>query len=120
MTRFPKTVLLHNPSCSKSRSALSMLTERGVEFSTREYLLEPLSREELEALYGLLSVHPREWVRTGEPEWAESGLALSAEAGPIMDAIATAPALLQRPILVHAERAAVGRPLTMLLELLED
>jgi arsenate reductase len=120
MSQFPETVLLHNPSCSKSRTAFSLLTERGVEFSVREYLLEPLSREELEALHGLLGAHPREWVRTGGAEWAEVGLSLSAESSEILDAIAASPALLQRPILIHGERAAVGRPPSMLFELFED
>lgn len=120
MSNFPETVLLHNPSCSKSRTALSLLSERGVKLSVREYLLEPLSREELGALQELLDVHPREWVRTGGPEWESSGLTLSADAGPILDAIAASPALLQRPILIHGERARVGRPPTLLLDLLED
>ena len=97
-----------------------MLTERGVEFFVREYLLEPLGREELDVLQELLSAHPREWVRTGEAAWGESGLTLSAEPGRIMDAMVTSPVLLQRPILIHNDRAVVGRPPTMLLELLED
>jgi arsenate reductase (glutaredoxin) len=120
MSHFPETVLLHNPSCSKSRTALSLLTDRGVSFSAREYLLEPLSRDELGALQVLLDLHPREWVRAGGPEWSESGLTLSSEAGSILDAIASWPALLQRPILIHGERALVGRPPTVLLELLVD
>lgn len=120
MSQFPETVLLHNPSCSKSRTALSLLTEHGLSFTVREYLLEPLSRDELGALQVLLGSHPREWVRAGGPEWDESGLSLSSEAGPVLDAIASSPALLQRPILIHGERALVGRPPTMLLELLAD
>ena len=50
------TTLLHNPRCSKSRLALQMLEESGVAFQVREYLVEPLSRSELEVLQELLEV----------------------------------------------------------------
>ena len=120
MIRSSETVLLHNPQCSKSRAALALLTEHGVEFSVREYLIEPLTREELDSLHVLLGAHPREWVRTGEAQWGQSGLSLGSEAGPILDAIAESPVLLQRPILMRGEQAAVGRPPTLLLCLLEE
>ena len=120
MRHFPQTVLLYNPACSKCRAASLLLTERGVEFLTREYLKDPLSRDELEELQRLLGAHPREWVRPGGAEWDQSGLTPSSEAGDILDAIAEHPALLQRPILAHDGRALIGRPPTALLELLED
>ena len=120
MNRSSETVLLHNPQCSKSRAALAMLIEHGVEFSVREYLSEPLDREELDSLHALLGAHPREWVRTGEAQWGQSGLDLGSEAGLILDAIADSPVLLQRPILIRGEQAVIGRPPTLLLGLLED
>ena len=120
MSHFPTTVLLHNPACSKCRASHALLTERGVDFLTREYLKEPLTRDELEELQTLLGAHPREWVRPGGVEWDQSGLTLSSEAGEILDAIADHPVLLQRPVLICDGRALIGRPPTALLELLED
>ena len=113
------TILLHNPACSKSRAALLMLEECGGDFTVREYLLDPLSREELDDLQGFLGLSPLDWTRTGEAEWGETGLGLGAAAEDVLDAIARAPRLLQRPILIRGGSARVGRPPERLLELLE-
>ena len=40
-------VFLHNPRCSKSRAALELVREAGVELPVREYLRDPLSVDEL-------------------------------------------------------------------------
>ena len=97
-----------------------MLEERGLEFTVREYLSDPLSREELGRLHELLGQHPLEWTRTGEADWAVSGLAGDAEPGEVLDAITAAPKLLQRPVLIFGAQARVGRPPTRLLELLPE
>ena len=113
------TTLLYNPSCSKCRAALGMLEERGVEVIVREYLQEPLSREELGDLHELLGLPPIDWVRTGEAEWGEAGLSAGSDPEQVLDAIAAAPRLLQRPILIKEGAALVGRPPERLLQLLE-
>ena len=51
-------VFLHNPRCSKSRAALELVREAGVELPVREYLHEPLSVEELRRIVQLLGVRP--------------------------------------------------------------
>jgi arsenate reductase len=114
------TTLLHNPGCSKSRTAHALLTERGVDFHVREYLSEPLVRAELEELHALLGLDPMEWTRTGESEWTQSGLDGDAGVSEILDAMAAAPRLMQRPILIHSGSARVGRPPERLLELLDE
>ncbi len=113
------TTLLHNPRCSKSRLALQMLEESGVEFQVREYLGEPLSRAELEELQALLGEPPSSWIRTGEQEWGESGLSLGASGDDLLDAMARWPKLMQRPILICGGEARVGRPPELLRELFE-
>ena len=111
-------LLLHNPRCSKSRAALSLLEERGVELAVRCYLDEPLSREELADLRQRLGRPPAEWLRKREPAFAESGLAESASEEALLDLMVRAPSVIERPILVRGKRAAVGRPPEKLLELL--
>jgi len=96
-----------------------MLEERGQEFRVREYLQDPLSRVELEQLHGLLGRPPMEWTRTGEPEWAETGLSDDASSEDVLEAIAAAPKLLQRPILISGGAATIGRPPERILALLE-
>jgi len=113
------TVLLYNPGCSKCRAAHAMLEERGVEFTVRQYLDDPLSRDELDRLQGLLGLSPMEWTRTGEAEWGDTGLSAGSAPEDVLDAIAKAPRLLQRPILISGGEALIGRPPERLLQLLE-
>ena len=58
-------MLLHNPRCSKSRTALALLVARGLEFVERRYLEDSLSAGELEDLEGRLGLPLSAWVRTG-------------------------------------------------------
>lgn len=113
-----RILLLHNARCSKSRAARQLLEERGAPFEERRYLDEPLSRSELDELARRLGLPPREWVRTGEAAWKESGPGPDAEDDAILDAIAAHPVLLQRPIAVRGRRAVLGRPPERVLELL--
>jgi len=102
-------LLLHNPRCSKSRAALALLEENGARFDVRLYLEQPLSRTELDDLAARLGRTPREWVRRGESAFQEAGLGEADDAA-LLDAIASHPILLERPILVRGPRAVVGRP----------
>lgn len=111
-------MLLHNPRCSKSRAARELLTERGVSFVERLYLEDPLTREELEELRARLGRPVAEWVRKGEGAFQEAGLTADSKEDALLGAVALHAILLERPILVRADRAAVGRPPEDILELL--
>ena len=104
------TVLWHNARCSKSRQAKALLEEEGVDLEVREYLKEPPTRAELEALVDALDLEElRQVVRTGEDAYAQLGLA-EADDDELLDAMVDNPILLERPILVRGDRAVVGRP----------
>ena len=111
--------LYHNPRCSKSRAALNLLEGRGVPLRVVRYLEKPLSRAELGELAVKLGVPARAFVRSGEPAYAEAGLGPGSPDADILDAIAKAPVLLERPIAVRVNRAVVGRPPERVLEVLE-
>ena len=96
-----------------------MLEERGVEFREHRYLEAPLSRQDLEELARRLGLSPRQFCRTGELAFAESGLDDSSSDDAILDAMARFPILMQRPIVVAAERAVVGRPPERVWEILD-
>jgi len=113
-----RLLLLHNPRCSKSRGARALLEERGLAFEERRYLEDPLSREELGELRRRLDRPVAEWIRSGEAAFAEAGLEACLDEKALLDAIATHPILLERPILVRGARARVGRPPERILELL--
>jgi len=107
-----------NAACSKCRSARELLDGEGVEVTYVEYLVTPPSRADLERLLGLLGTSdPREMMRTGEPVYAELGLA-DASRDELLDAISEHPILLERPIAVRGERAVIARPPERVRELL--
>lgn len=103
--------IYHNPRCSKSRKALSLLEERGIEPNIVEYLVTPPSVDELRSILDLLELSPREVMRRKEAPYRELGLddpALSSDE--LLQAIVEHPILLERPIVLAAGRAALGRP----------
>ncbi|MCF7220573.1 arsenate reductase (glutaredoxin) [Marilutibacter chinensis] len=113
-------LLYHNPRCSKSRAALALLNERGIEPGIVAYLEQPPSIDELRALLARLGLGARELLRKGEAEYEELGLddpALGDEA--LIAAMHMHPRLIERPILVVGERAVIGRPPERVLELLD-
>ena len=108
-----------NPSCSKCRSALSLLEERDVDAETIRYLDVPPTLAELERLMALLGIEdPRQMMRTGEPVYAEMGLDDDRSRGELLEAITQHPILLERPIFVVGDRAVIARPPERVLDLL--
>lgn len=111
-------VLLHNPRCSKSRAAKALLEDRNVDFQIVEYLSQPLDREALAALGKKLGKPAGEWVRRKEEAFAQAGLSETSEEAAVLDAIASHPILMERPILIRGDRAVIGRPPEDILDLL--
>jgi arsenate reductase len=113
------TRLYHNPRCSKSRGALELLTEHGIQPRVIAYLDTPPSADELRNLLRMLALPARALLRTGEEEYTALGLAdasLSEDA--LIAAMAAHPRLIERPIFVHRGRAVIGRPPEQVLTLL--
>ncbi|THB68363.1 MAG: arsenate reductase (glutaredoxin) [Gammaproteobacteria bacterium] len=112
--------IYHNPRCSKSRQALQLLKDNGVEPEIKEYLKEGLTAVEIKQLLALCNSNPRDIMRKGETEYKENNLAnknLSDEQ--LIEAIATYPKLLERPLVVcDNEVAVLGRPPEKILEIL--
>ena len=110
--------LFHNPRCSKSRQALALLHEHGVQPDVVEYLKQPPTAAEIEHLLTLLGMQPRQLMRKGEAVYRELGLddpALSR--AQLIAAMAENPILIERPIATDAARAVLGRPPEKVLEL---
>jgi arsenate reductase len=103
--------LYHNPRCSKSREALALLHEKGVEPEIVEYLKTPPDAATLRLLLGMLKLRPRDLMRKKEPEYKELGLDnpdLSDDQ--LISAMVAHPRLIERPIAVSGKKAALGRP----------
>ncbi len=111
--------LYHNPRCSKSRAALKLLEERGLEPEVVLYLDAPPSASELKKLLKELGLKPRELLRTKEAPYKALGLDdPGVSDARIIDAMAANPVLIERPILVAGTRAIIGRPPEKVLEIL--
>ncbi|HEY9844373.1 MAG TPA: arsenate reductase (glutaredoxin) [Candidatus Obscuribacterales bacterium] len=112
--------LYHNPRCSKSRATLALLQEKGHQPEVIEYLQQPPSVAELGRICQLLGKKPLELIRTGEDRFKELGLAKS-DTRPDSDWLQLMhdnPILIERPILVNEDRAAIGRPPEAVLDIL--
>ena len=107
----------HNPRCSKSRQALALLQDRGVQPAVRLYLQDPPTEAEIVALRNALGLTADEMIRKGEAVYKELGLATASEADQIA-AMVTHPILIERPVFIHAGRAVIGRPPERVLEIL--
>jgi|SRR5687767_3578413 arsenate reductase len=109
--------IYHNPRCSKSRETLKLLQDNGVAPTVVEYLSTPPSAQELKRILRLLGKKPREIVRSKEA--IEAGIdagALSDDE--LIDAMVKHPAMIERPIVVSGNKAALGRPPESVLEIL--
>lgn len=112
-------VIYHNPRCSKSRQTLEPLREQGIEPEQKTYLTDPPSRDELVHVLDLLGMQPRDLMRKGQKEYKASGLdnpELSRDQ--LIDAMLAQPVLIERPIVINGDRAALGRPPEQVLEIL--
>ena len=96
-----------------------MLNERGVEFRYREYTKEPLSEDELRSVLAKLDLPASALFRKREKVGKELGLTGKESDEVLVPHMAQHPTLLQRPIGVLGDKAAVGRPVENLLELLD-
>ena len=98
-----------------------MLNDQGVEHHYREYRKQPLSEEELRALFSELdqeTVESRSWLRTRDRAFKEHGLKGDESLETLIPLMAESPTLLQRPIGRLNGRAVIGRPVEALLSLL--
>ena len=110
--------IYHNPRCSKSRQALALLQDAGIEPEIVRYLDQPLTAAEVEALIDKLGVAPHALVRAKEAAYEEAGLSDDSTRQQISRAIAAHPILLERPIIVRGDKAVIGRPPERARELL--
>ncbi|MEO1038895.1 MAG: arsenate reductase (glutaredoxin) [Pseudomonadota bacterium] len=112
------TTIWHNPRCSKSRQTLALLEDRGISPDIRLYLQDSPSTDEICAVLDQLGLEdPRALTRTGEAEYREQGLAKVTDRDALIRAMAATPKLIERPVVIHNGRAALGRPPEAVLEL---
>jgi arsenate reductase len=113
------TTIYHNPRCSKSRAALELLIEKDIDAKVVKYLDTHPTRAEIENILELLEMEPRELMRKGEQEYSENNLddpSLSRDQ--LIDAMVNFPRLIERPIVIKDGKAAIGRPIQNIIDIL--
>jgi arsenate reductase len=118
-SQMTELTLYHNPRCSKSRGALELLEQRGLNPTVIRYLETPPSATELKQILTRLGISPRQLLRSGEEEYKTLNLTdPSLTDAEIIEAMVNHPKLIERPILVAGDVAVVGRPPEKVLEIL--
>ena len=102
--------IIHNPRCSKSRQTLTLLEEQGCDIQVIEYLKTPLTKIEIRSILDKLAISPRELMRTKEEEYKALNLAEVENDEALIQAMVDTPKLIERPIVLANDKAAIGRP----------
>ncbi|MCF6223360.1 MAG: arsenate reductase (glutaredoxin) [Flavobacteriaceae bacterium] len=110
--------ILHNPRCSKSRQGLAILKEAKVDFEIIEYLKTPISENEIKEILNKLKIEPLALVRKNETIWKENFKGKKLSNNQIIKALVKYPKLIERPIVIHNDKAVIGRPPETILSLL--
>jgi len=114
-----KVKIYHNPRCSKSRETLQLLRNKGIEPEIVEYLKNPPSAEELDEILQKLGIEPRDLMRQKEKPYDELDLFdKSLDRQTLIRAMVENPILIERPVVVIGDKAAIGRPPENILAIL--
>ena len=104
-------IYYHNPKCSKSREGLKIIEEGTHNFTIKLYLSEKITFTELVQIIDKLKIKPIDLVRKKEKIIKEKKLDLDSMSDKeIIETLVENPILIERPILVTDNKAAIGRP----------
>lgn len=111
--------IFHNPRCTKSRLTVALLAEKGIQVDIVEYLKHPPSMHELQNILHMLNLEPRQLMRSHEAEYIDNNLSdASLSHDQLIQAMIKYPKLIERPIVINKDKAAIGRPPENVLEIL--
>ena len=111
------TVIWHNPRCSKSRSTLAIVEDHGP-VDIRKYLEDVPSEADIRGGLAQLGIPAIQLMRTGEAEFKELGLSKADSDDVLIAAMAKAPKLIERPVVITDKGARLGRPPESVKEIL--
>jgi len=111
-----KLIVYHNARCSKSREALALLAEKGIETEVVEYLKTPLTKKLLKNLLMKLNLKPIDIIRTNEDIFKKKFKGKNFKDEEWIQILIENPTLLQRPIVVDEYKAVIARPPESVLE----
>ena len=110
--------IYHNPRCTKSRQALQLIEEKGVEYQVVKYMDDALTPQELQGVLKKLGMSASELIRKKEQIWKDEFKDKEMGDEELILAMIEYPKLMERPIVENGDRAVVGRPTEKVLEVL--
>jgi arsenate reductase len=113
-----QATIYHNPRCTKSRQAMQVVEDLGVDVEVVRYLDTPPDEATLRSIIAKLDDPPSDLVR--REKWAELGVSAAdvSSVDGVVSVLLAHPELMQRPIVVRGDRAVIGRPTERVAELL--
>lgn len=114
-----ETVIYHNNQCGKSRASLEAIRNLDTEVEVIEYLKNPPSAKELKSILKMLQIPAEALIRKGEAIFTENFKGKTLSETEWIDAMVQFPKLIERPIVIHGNKAAIGRPIEKVLELFD-
>lgn len=109
----------HNPRCSKSRNAMTLLEEKGIDADVVKYLESTPTKEQLTEVLKKLNISAKELLRTGEDVYKELNLKDENNEDKLINIMVENPILIERPIIIKGDIAVIARPIENLEELLK-
>lgn len=114
-----KTIIYHNSNCSKSCESLDLLLKSGKEIEVVEYLTNPPTRTELLKIISLLKIKPQDLIRKNEQDYIHHFSDKDLNDEEWIQAMHDYPQLIERPIVIVGDKAIIGRPPSLVLDLIK-
>ena len=112
--------IYHNPGCSKSKASLELITSMKLKPTVKLYLKEKILYQELYNILNKLCFKPRDLLRKSEKEYKAYNLEnKDLSDADIIKLMIDHPILIERPIVIFGELAALGRPPENILKILK-
>ncbi len=110
--------IYHNKRCSKSREGICFLDNLKKPFEIIHYLDKTLTYNELETIIKKLKIKPIQLIRVKEKDWIENFKGKTLSDKEIIEAMLQFPKLIERPIVIHGEKAVIARPTELIKSIL--
>ncbi len=102
----------------KSRQTLELLKSKGQDPEVVLYLETPPTQKELKAILKKLNIKPEQLLRKGEAIYKENYKGKTLTDTQWIKAMVENPKLIERPIVIEGDKAVIGRPPELVLDLI--
>ena len=110
--------IYHNPRCRKSRETLQIINDKGIEPQIVLYLEDLFTEEDLIKVLKKLKLSPFDIIRKSEAIYKSDYKGKNLTDAEWIKAMIKHPKLIERPIVVHGNKAVLGRPPENVLNLM--